>query len=132
MGTSVVVRGVSQSMTQFFLRGTIQESNRLVCRVKDAKVKVISEHRHDFRLHMGIPVALYQRSDTSLSNPEECTLVDFVGEIIRVAEYEPGKFRYGFLFAQLAERDLTELTRTLYNIQVGNRTTWMRTDSGRW
>ena len=165
MGTSVVVRGVSQSMTQFFLRGTIQESNRLVCRVKDAKVKVISEHRHDFRLHMGIPVALYQRSDTSLSNPEECTLVDistggacieseylhaqdevlrlkvklmdyaamdFVGEIIRVAEYEPGKFRYGFLFAQLAERDLTELTRTLYNIQVGNRTTWMRTDSGHW
>lgn len=165
MGTSVVVRGVSESLTQFFLRGTIQESNRLVCRVKDAKVKVISENRHDFRLQMGIPVALYQRSDTGLSNPEECTLVDistggacieseylhaqdevlrlkvklmdyaamdFVGEIIRVVEYQPGKFRYGFLFAQLAERELTELTRTLYNIQVGNRSTWMRTESGHW
>lgn len=165
MGTSVVIRGVSESMTQFFLRGTIQESNRLVCRVKDAKVKTISEHRHDFRLQMGIPVALYQRSDTGLSNPEECTLVDistggacieseylhaqdevlrlkvklmdyaamdFVGEIIRVVEYQPGKFRYGFLFAQLAERELTELTRTLYNIQVGNRATWMRTESGHW
>ena len=162
MGTSVVIRGVSESMTQFFLRGTIQESNRLVCRVKDAKVKTISEHRHDFRLQMGIPVALYQRSDTGLSNPEECTLVDistgieseylhaqdevlrlkvklmdyaamdFVGEIIWVVEYQPGKFRYGFLFAQLAERELTELTRTLYNIQVGNRTTWMRTESGHW
>lgn len=165
MGTSVVVRGVSESLTQFFLRGTIQESTRLVCRVKDAKVKVISEHRHDFRLQMGVPVALYQRSDESMSNPEECTLVDisaggacieseylhaqdevlrlkvklmdyasmnFVGEIIRVTEYQPGKFRYGFLFAQLNERELTELTRTLYNIQVGNRATWMRTESGHW
>lgn len=74
MGTSVVVRGVSESLTQFFLRGTIQESTRLVCRVKDAKVKVISEHRHDFRLQMGAPVALYQRFDEAMSNPEECTL----------------------------------------------------------
>ena len=43
-----------------------------------------------------------------------------MGEIIRVVEYQPGKFRYGFLFAQLKESELTELTRTLYNVQVGN------------
>lgn len=58
--------------------------------------------------------------------------MSFVGEIIRVTEYQPGKFRYGFLFAQLSERELTELTRTLYNIQVGNRSTWMRSTEGHW
>ena len=58
--------------------------------------------------------------------------MEFIGEITRVVEYQPGKFRYGFLFAQLNERELTELTRTLYNIQVGNRSTWMRSDAGHW
>ena len=58
--------------------------------------------------------------------------MEFVGEIIRVLEYEPGRFRYGFLFAQLRESERVELTRTLYNLQVGNRTTWMRTEEGYW
>lgn len=165
VGTTVVVRGVSESMTQFHLRGTVQESSRLLCRLKDVKVKSIQEQRHNFRLQLGLPVTMYQNFDDARSNPEECTLVDistggacieseylhaqdevlrlrvklldyapmeFLGEIIRVSEYQPGKFRYGFLFAQLKERELTELTRTLYNIQVGNRTSWMRSDSGHW
>jgi len=58
--------------------------------------------------------------------------MDFLGEIIRVTEYEPGKFRYGFLFAQLKDSELTELTRTLYNLQAGNRQTWMRSETGHW
>lgn len=165
MGTTVVVRGVSETMTQFYLRGTVQESTRLVCRLKDVKVKAISEQRHDFRLQLGIPVTMYQCADEARSNPEECNLVDistggacieseylhaqdevlrlrvklldyapmeFLGEVIRVCEYQPGKFRYGFLFAQLKERELTELTRTLYNIQIGNRSPWMRSESGHW
>ncbi len=165
IGTSVTVRGVSESMSQFFLKGTVQESTRVVCRLKDVKVKPIPEQRHDFRLQLGIPVTMYYRSDVNLSHPEECTLVDistggacveseylhaedevlrlkvklldytpmeFLGEIIRVTEFEPGKFRYGFLFAQLKERELTELARTLYNIQVGNRSTWMRSEDGHW
>ena len=165
MGTTVVVRGVSETMTQFYLRGTVQESTRLVCRLKDVKVKAISEQRHDFRLQLGIPVTMYQCADEARSNPEECTLIDistggacieseylhaqdevlrlrvklldyapmeFLGEVIRVCEYQPGKFRYGFLFAQLKERELTELTRTLYNIQIGNRSPWIRSESGHW
>lgn len=165
IGTSVTVRGVSESMTQFFLKGTVQESSRLLCRLKDVKVKAIPENRHDFRLQMGVPVTMYNLADETFSNPEECTLVDistggacveseylhaedevlrmkvklldyapmeFVGEIIRVTEYQPGKFRYGFLFAQLKERELTELTRTLYNIQIGNRSTWVRSEEGHW
>jgi len=165
MGTAVTVRGVSQAMTQFFLKGTVQESTRLLCRLKDVKVKPVPEHRHDFRLQLEAPATLYYRADTAFRHPEECTLVDistggacieseylhaedevlwlktklldyapmeFLGEIIRINEYEPGRFRYGFLFAQLKERELTELTRTLYNIQSGNRATRMRSEEGHW
>ena len=165
VGTSLMIRGVSESMTQFFLKGTVQESTRLVCRLKDVKARTISENRHDFRLQVDVPVTMYYQSDEQMSHPEECTLVDistggagieseylhaedevlrlkvklmdyapmeFLGEIIRVTEYQPGKFRYGFLFAQLKERELTELTRTLYNIQIGNRSTHMRSEEGHW
>lgn len=165
MGTSVLLRGFDQQMNQFILKGTVQESTRLVCRVKDLKVRPIPEHRQNFRLHVNGPAALYYPTDETKSNPEECVLVDistggacieseylhaedevlrlkvklldyagmeFIGEIIRVTEYQPGKFRYGFLFAQLKERELTELTRTLYNIQVGNRSTHMRSENGHW
>lgn len=165
VGTPVSIRGVNEKMAQFFLKGTVQESTRLVCRLKDVKVRPIPEHRHDFRLHLNVPVTMYYRADESFSHPEDCILVDistggacieseylhaedevlqlrvklwdyapmeFLGEIIRVVEYEPGKFRYGFLFAQLKDSELTELTRTLYNIQVGNRSTWVRSEAGHW
>lgn len=166
MGTSVLLRGFDQQMNQFILKGTVQESTRLVCRVKDLRVRPIPEHRQNFRLHVNGPAALYYPTDETKSNPEECVLVDistggacieseflhaedevlklwvklkeyapmeFTGEIIRVVEYQPGKFRYGFLFAQLKESELTELTRTLYNVQVGNVVPRRRSDdTGHW
>lgn len=166
MGASVVVRGLDEQMMPFYLKGSVQESTRVMCKLKDVKVKPIPEHRHDFRLRMSIPVTMYNPKDTAYNNPEMCSLVDistggacieseylhavdevlrmkvkleeyaameFLGEIIRVVEFEPGKFRYGFLFAQLKEKELTELTRTLYNLQAGNRTVWMRSsDQGHW
>ena len=63
---------------------------------------------------------------------EDYIPMEFVGEIIRVTEVRPGSFRYGFLFAQLQESERTDLTRTLYNLQIGNRGTWMRTEEGYW
>lgn len=166
IGSAVTVRGFDEKMVEFVLKGTIQESSRLVCKVKDLKARPLSEMRQNFRLRMNSPASLFAEWDEKCSNPEECTLVDistggacveseylhaedevlrlrikledyipmeFVGEIIRVVEYQPGKFRYGFLFAQLKETELTELTRTLYNLQVGNRRTWMRTEEeGHW
>lgn len=164
-GTTVTVRGVNESMMQFFLIGTVQESTRLMCRLKNVKMKEIPESRVNFRLQVGAPATMYYMSDENSSHPEECTLVDistggacveseylhaedevlrlrvklmdyapmeFVGEIIRVSEFQPGKFRYGFLFAQLKERELSDLTRMLYNIQIGNRATRMRTEMGHW
>lgn len=166
MGTSVLIRGFDEQMNQFILKGTVQESTRLVCRVKELKARPVPEHRENFRLHVNGPAVLYYPTDETRSNPEECVLVDistggacieseffhaedevlrlcvklrdyvpmeFVGEIIRVVEYQPGKFRYGFLFAQLKESELTELTRTLYNLQVGNMGTRRRSDdTGHW
>lgn len=159
LGTGVLLRGFDENMTQFVLKGTVQESTRLVCRLKDVKIRPVAEQRHDFRLHMNAPAILYNMADETRNNPEQCVLVDisvggacleseflhgedevlrlkfklenyapmeYMGEIIRVVEYQPGKFRYGFLFAQLSEPELTDLTRTLYNIQVGNRQPWAR------
>lgn len=63
---------------------------------------------------------------------EEYKPMLFIGQIIRVTEFTPGKNRCGFLFAQLQETEQTELTRTLYNIQLGNRKTWTRTEDGHW
>lgn len=159
VGSSVVIKGISEAMTQFYLRGTVQESNRVVCRIKEVKVKNFPEQRHNFRLRINVPASLFAQSDESRKNPEPCTLVDistggacveseylhaedevlrlkveladyapmeFLGEIIRITEPQPGRFRYGFLFAQLKEAELTDLTRTLYNIQVGNRQIWVR------
>lgn len=63
---------------------------------------------------------------------EEYKPMLFIGEVIRVVEYEPGKYRYGFLFAQLQETEQTELTRTLYNVQLGNRRERIRSTDGHW
>ena len=165
VGSSVTVRGLREDLTPFFLRGTIQESTRLVCRLKDLKVKPIPEQRDNFRLLVSIPATMYYQADGKLSHPEECTLVDistggacieseylhavdevlrlkvklfdyapmeFLGEVIRVTELSSGKFRYGFLFAQLKESELRDLTRTLYNIQVGNHDPKTRSTMGHW
>ena len=165
LGASVVLRVCDEEMQQYILKGTVQESTRLVCRFKDVKLKPIDEMRENFRLMIRSPAELFYMTDDSRSNPEDCTLVDisvggacleseylhaedevlrlkikledyipmeFVGEIIRVVEFKPRRFRYGFLFAQLSEAERTDLTRTLYNIQVGNRNPFMRTQIGHW
>lgn len=163
LGTIVFFRGHDEAMKQYMLKGTISESTRLICRVKNLQVKPIPEARDNFRLRVNCPATIYLPSDRSCSNPEECILVDisaggaclesfylhaedevlklkikledyapmeFLGEVIRAVEFEPNHFRYGFLFAQLEEPELTELTRTLYNLQVGNKVPWTRHGPG--
>ena len=165
LDSTVLLRGCDEEMQPFILKGAVQESTRLVCRLKDVKQKPIKESRENFRLQMHAPAEMYYMSDNSRSNPEDCVVLDistggacleseylhaedevlrlkvkledyvpmeFVGEIIRVFEIRPGRFRYGFLFAQLKESERTELTRTLYNLQVGNRKPWLRTEEGYW
>ncbi len=52
---------------------------------------------------------------------EDYVPMSFMCQILRVDEPQPGVFRYGVLFAKLEEREVTNLTRVLFNIQVGNR-----------
>lgn len=166
IGSMVMIRGIDESLMQFYLKGTVEESSRTAFRVKDLKMREVPKNRQNFRLEISAPVTMHCRmGEDQYGPPEECTLVDisvggacveseylhaeddvvrlkiklmdyapmdFIGEIIRVTEVKPGKFRYGLLFAQLKEKELGELTRTLYNIQAGNRATWMRSEEGHW
>lgn len=56
----------------------------------------------------------------------------FKGQIIRGSEYRDNVYRYGVLFAQLTQDELTSLTRTMYNIQTDNRRIWDRDEVGTW
>lgn len=54
--------------------------------------------------------------------------LNFLGQIIRCVEHTPGQFRYGILFAQLTEQEITSLNKTLYNLQMGIKETRIRKD----
>lgn len=58
--------------------------------------------------------------------------LNFIGQIVRCTEYAPGQFRYGFLFAQLTEDEITALNKILFNLQTGNKRTHMRIERGHW
>ncbi|MCI8477191.1 MAG: PilZ domain-containing protein [Oscillospiraceae bacterium] len=164
LGSAVTVRGYTNKMTPFNLKATIQESSRIVCKLKDLVVEPYVEQRLTFRLPVNLQASLFYQHDVHCENAEHCTLVDistggaciqsefmhaegevlrlkfqiedyqpmnYLGEIIRVYEEKDG-YKYGFLFAQLTEDELTALTRTLYNVQVGNRREWRRSDAGHW
>lgn len=47
--------------------------------------------------------------------------MDLVGEVIRVAERGSMNYSYGILFAQLEKGEQDALTKTLLNLQVGDR-----------
>lgn len=63
---------------------------------------------------------------------DDYTPLNFVGQIVRCYEHAPGLFRYGLLFAQLTEEEITALNRILFNLQTGVKSTHMRTDGGHW
>lgn len=63
---------------------------------------------------------------------EDYVPMDFVGEVIRVVECGPNEFRCGVLFAQLKKEEIDTLTKTLFNIQLGNRREHSRAETGHW
>lgn len=63
---------------------------------------------------------------------DEYVAMDFVGEIIRVNECGPNGFRCGVLFAQLKKDEIENLTKMLFNIQLGNRREHSRSEAGHW
>lgn len=57
--------------------------------------------------------------------------MDFVGEVIRVTERGRRDYSYGILFAQMEKGEQDSLTRTLFNLQTGDRTEHSRVQ-GHW
>ncbi len=55
-----------------------------------------------------------------------------LGQIVRVQDCGDGKFRYGFLFAQLDDQQTNALTRELFNAQVGHKRVHSRKGYGSW
>ena len=154
-GTVVSIHGYTRLTIPFHLKGTIQESTRIICKLTDLQLQTYAEGRQTFRMPVSAPMSLYYQHDKYLENPEPCTLIDIStggacieseyihaeGEVLRmkaqIEDYAPmtflGDFRYGFLFAKLKEEEITSLNRTLYNLQVGNREEWSRrTPNGNW
>lgn len=165
VGADAVVRGYRETTMPFDLKGTIAESTRVKCRIKDLEVIPYNENRANFRLVLHTPVSLFDPDDTLLENPEECELVDIsvtgacfqseyihgegevlrmrvqiedyvprtlLGQIVRVDALPDSKFRYGFLFAQLDDRETSSLTRELFNVQLGNKREHKRGGPGNW
>ena len=60
---------------------------------------------------------------------EEYAPLYFIGQIVRCVEHAPGQFRYGILFAQLTEQEITSLNKTLYNLQMGIKETRIRSSA---
>ena len=63
---------------------------------------------------------------------EDYAPLNFLGQVVRGVEHAPGQFRYGILFAQLTEQEITALNKTLYNLQMGIKQTHVRSEEGHW
>lgn len=63
---------------------------------------------------------------------DDYVAMDLIGEVIRVSDCGSNGFRCGILFAQLRKDEIENLTKMLFNIQLGNRREHSRSDAGHW
>lgn len=76
LGATAYIKGYGNDSTCVDLKGTVDESNRVLFRVKDVRVIPHSEHRNEFRLPVISNVTLYYQEDERLQNPETCKLIN--------------------------------------------------------
>lgn len=75
-GTVVNVHGYTRLTIPFHLKGTVQESTRIICKLTDLKLQTYAEGRQTFRMPVSAPMSLFYQHDKYMENPEACTLVD--------------------------------------------------------
>ncbi len=98
------------SNTPYEIKGTVEESSRILLHLSHLKVTNLVEQRSTFRLPISTPVALYYEDDERMANPEACKLVNIsvggacieteyahcTGEVLRLKvkleEYSPMTF----------------------------------------
>ncbi len=90
--STVYVRGCDNSMNQFYLRATVEESTRVLMKLKDLEPEVHENHRDTFRLAVNVPVSIYYLNDERFERPEQCKLVDIsTGGCCITSEYLHGE-----------------------------------------
>lgn len=76
IGTTVYIKGINHDSVTIDLKGTVEESNRIVLRLKHLRVVPRDEQRSNFRLPLDTEVSLYYEEDEHMQNPEKCKLVN--------------------------------------------------------
>ena len=92
-GSTVYVRGCDNKMNQFYLRATVEESTRILMKLKDLEPEVHENQRDTFRLAVNnVPISIYYFNDERFERPEECKLVDIsTGGCFFTSEYLHGE-----------------------------------------
>ena len=92
-GSTVYVRGCDNKMNQFYLRATVEESTRILMKLKDMEPEVHENQRDTFRLAVNnVPISIYYFNDERFERPEECRLVDIsTGGCCFTSEYLHGE-----------------------------------------
>ena len=92
-GSTVYVRGCDNKMNQFYLRATVEESTRILMKLKDLEPEVHENQRDAFRLAVNnAPISIYYFNDERFERPEECKLVDIsTGGCCFTSEYLHGE-----------------------------------------
>ncbi len=100
----IKIRGIGTNMMPFELRGRVEESTRVICKIRDAVPIVHEEHRGGFRLYLDTEVSLYAADDERLENPEKCRLVNIsIGGACVESEFLHGEDEVLRLKVQIAE-----------------------------
>lgn len=76
LDANITLRGYDKRLVPINLTGTVEESSRVIFKVKDLRVQTHSEARDNFRLPYSTPASLFRADDEHFRNPEECQLVD--------------------------------------------------------
>lgn len=77
IGTVVYLRGYTNNgTTPIDLRGRIEESSRVLCRVGDLQTVEHDDQRSNFRLSVNMPASLHAQEDRRLREPEPCQLIN--------------------------------------------------------
>jgi len=76
LGATAYIKGYNNDSTCVDLKGMVDESTRVLFRVKDVQTIPHSEHRSEFRLPVSSDVTLYYQEDEHLQNPEACKLIN--------------------------------------------------------
>lgn len=91
-GSTVFVRGCDSNLVQFYLRATVEESTRILMRVKDLEPAVQNSQRESFRLEINAPISICYLNDERFEHPETCTLADIsTGGCCFASEYLHGE-----------------------------------------